>query len=184
MTPPARAAAAPFPHIYLSVEDDAWHVAGDLDVLAWRACAAAFAVAGVAPDGRAVSLLFAADDAIAALNLDHRGKAGPTNVLSWPAYDLAPDAPGAAPPAPPAPFLTPDEDAAEIGDLALAFGVCDAEARAGGVALCAHLTHLILHGALHCLGYDHESDLDAERMEGLERDAMLAMSLHDPYEDA
>jgi probable rRNA maturation factor len=77
----------------------------------------------------------------------------------------------------------PGEAAEEIGDLALALGVCRAEARARGLAFHAHLTHLILHGALHCLGYDHVDDADAARMETLERDAMRAMGLHDPYEE-
>lgn len=171
-----------FPQISVAVEDSAWDEVADLESVAARACAAAFAAAGVVPEGRAVSILFASDDEIADLNRDHRGKAGPTNVLSWPAHDLAPDAPGARPPAPPAPHLMPGEEAEDIGDLALAYGVCASEARARGIALSAHLTHLILHGTLHCLGYDHISDPDAAVMEGLEQDAMRAMGLHDPYE--
>ncbi len=175
---------ARFPVIDAAVEDPAWEEIADLEALAARACAAAFEAAGLDPAGRAVSILFASVHEIAELNRDHRGKTGPTNVLSWPAHDLAPQAPGAIPPAPPAPRLMPGEEAEEIGDLALAHGVCAAEAAARGIALSAHLTHLILHGTLHCLGYDHISDPDAALMERLERDAMRAMGLHDPYEDA
>jgi probable rRNA maturation factor len=174
---------AQFPEVTCAIEAPEWDDVQGLEAIAARACAAAFHAAGVAPEGRAVSILFASDAEIADLNRDHRGKAGPTNVLSWPAHDLAPEAPGDAPPAPPAPRLMPGETAEEIGDLALAHGVCATEARARGIALSAHLTHLILHGTLHCLGYDHISDTDADMMEGLERDAMRAMGLHDPYED-
>ena len=173
-----------FPVIDAAVEDPAWDAVADLEDVAARACAAAFRAAQVAPEGRSVSILFASDDEVAALNRDHRGKAGPTNVLSWPAFDLAPQRPGARPPAPPAPQLMPGELAEEIGDLALARGVCAAEATARGIALSAHVAHLILHGTLHCLGYDHISDPDAALMEGLEQDAMRAMGLHDPYDDA
>lgn len=172
-----------FPQVIAAVEDDAWSETPELEAVAARACAAAFTVAGVPAAGRAVSILFASDAEIADLNRDHRGKDGATNVLSWPAHDLAPDTPGARPPAPPPPRLMPGEEAEEIGDLALAHGVCAREAQAQGIALSAHLTHLILHGTLHCLGYDHISDADAAVMEGLERDAMQAMGLHDPFED-
>jgi probable rRNA maturation factor len=175
--------AQDFPHVVAAIEDDAWNDVPDLEGIAARGCAAAFMAAGVPASARAVSILFASDAEIADLNRDHRGKAGPTNVLSWPAHDLAPDAPGARPPPPPAPRLMPGEGAEDIGDIALAHGVCANEARAQGIALSAHLTHLILHGTLHCLGYDHISHADAAVMEGLERDAMQAMGLHDPYED-
>jgi probable rRNA maturation factor len=179
----AVARAQAFPQIFAAVEDDGWDDVAGLDALAARACAAAFAAAETPPDGWAVSVLFADDGAIADLNAAHRGKAGPTNVLSWPAHDLAPAAPGARPPAPPGPRPMPGETAEEIGDLALALGVCRAEADARGLAFSAHLTHLILHGTLHCLGYDHIGDADATRMEGLEQAAMRAMGLHDPYEE-
>ncbi|MGG7565299.1 rRNA maturation RNase YbeY [Rhodovulum sp. DZ06] len=170
-----------WPRIDLALEDPDWDALPDPEGLLARACAAGFAAAGLSAEGWSVSVLLASDAEIAALNLDHRGKPGPTNVLSWPAHDLAPEAEGDAPPAPPDPDPMPGEEAEEIGDLALAFGVCAAEARTGGLTLADHVTHLALHGTLHCLGYDHISDADAELMEGLESRAMLAMGLRDPY---
>lgn len=177
--PDSAPGAAPL--IHLSVEEEAWSALPDPEALCARAAAAAFRAAGIAPEGWAVSLLLTSDDAVATLNRDHRGKTGPTNVLSWPAWDLAPDTPGAAPADPGAPDPMPGETAEEIGDLALAHGVCMREAEAAGLPLADHVTHLVLHGVLHCLGYDHLTEADAALMEGLESGAMLAMGLRDPY---
>lgn len=169
------------PLILLAQEDDAWDALEGAEALVSRAAAAAFAEAGIPAEGWALSVLLTSDEEVATLNADHRGKAGPTNVLSWPAFDLAPDAPGEAPPSPGAPEPMPGEEAEEIGDLSLAFGVCAREAREAGAPLADHVTHLVLHGTLHCLGYDHIEDPDAERMEAMESRAMLAMGLRDPY---
>ena len=179
----ADAEGISWPEILLEAEGGDWSALGDPALLAARACAAAFAAAEVSPEGRAVSILLTDDAAVADLNRAHRGREGPTNVLSWPAHDLAPGAPGARPPAPPAPMLLPGETAEEIGDLALAAGVCAAEAAAARIPLADHVTHLLLHGTLHCLGYDHISDPDAVLMERLETEAMQAMGLQDPYRD-
>ena len=119
-----------------------------------------------APSGE-VSVLFTDDEAVRALNRDWRGKDAPTNVLSFPAE--------------PVPGL-PDE-AQPLGDLALAWETCRAEAAARGVDALDHTTHLLLHGLLHLFGYDHRNGAEARVMEGLEARAMHALGLHAPYEE-
>ena len=112
-----------------------------------------------------VSVLLTGDEAVRALNRDWRGKDRPTNVLSFPAE--------------PVPGLPDDHQ--PLGDLALAWGVCAAEARARGVPVLDHATHLLLHGLLHLLGYDHTSGEEARVMEGVEARAMSVLGLHAPY---
>jgi probable rRNA maturation factor len=94
-----------------------------------------------------------------ALNARFRGKDAATNVLSFPA-------PGAD---------------AGLGDVALALGVCEREAAEQGKTLADHLTHLTAHGVLHLLGYDHESDAEAEAMEARERAILAGLGVADPY---
>lgn len=107
------------------IEDDRWTQA-ELGPLAQRAEAATLTHLGFDPDLCEVSLLACDDARIAVLNADFRDKANPTNVLSWPAEDLAPDAPGDAP-WPPEP--EPDGTFA-LGDIAIAYDTCAREAQA------------------------------------------------------
>lgn len=159
------------------IEEVRWEAAG-LVALADRAVAATLGHIGLDPDTCLVSLMGGDDARIAALNADFRGKPSPTNVLSWPAEDLAPDTPGAAPVAPDP--GTPD-DPAELGDIALALETCQREADAAGLPLDHHVLHLIVHGTLHLLGYDHVHDADAARMEGLEVAILATLGVADPY---
>ena len=71
----------------------------------------------------------------------------------------------------------------ELGDIAIAFETCQSEADKAGLSLVDHTTHLIVHGVLHLLGYDHVRDQDATLMEGLETDILGSMGLDDPYRD-
>jgi probable rRNA maturation factor len=147
--------------IEVEVEDVAWTSA--LPNAAPVVERAASAVLNrIAPDDPAptVAVLLSGDDAVADLNQRFRGKAGPTNVLSFPA---APNPEG------------------QIGDIALAFGVCAREASDQGKTLEQHLTHLVAHGVLHLLGYDHETDGEAEAMEALERSILETLGVPDPY---
>jgi probable rRNA maturation factor len=107
-----------------------------------------------------VAVLLASDDAVKTLNQRFRGKDAATNVLSFPA------AAGAGP---------------HLGDVALAFGVCEREARAQGKRLEDHLRHLVVHGVLHLIGYDHEHPGEAEAMEALERSVLIPLGVADPY---
>ena len=155
--------------IEVIIEDERWSEAG-LEALAPRAAAAAFAHLGL--EGLDAACLGTDDARIAALNAEFRGKQAPTNVLSWPAEDLAPDAPGAVPSPPADP---------EIGDIALAFDTCAAEAAAAGIALSDHITHLVVHGLLHLLGYDHETDADADLMEATEIAILVSLGVANPH---
>jgi probable rRNA maturation factor len=98
-------------------------------------------------------------------------------VLSWPAQPLAPITEGQAPPAPEQGF----DGMIELGDIAIAYQTCAAEAAAQNKPLSAHMTHLIVHGTLHLLGYDHETDADAALMERLEVEILGNLGVDDPY---
>ncbi|AHM04018.1 Metal-dependent hydrolase YbeY, involved in rRNA and/or ribosome maturation and assembly [Roseibacterium elongatum DSM 19469] len=126
----------------------------------------------------AVSLLACDDERIAALNADFRGRPTPTNVLSWPSQERAAPTPGAMPDLPaPGPQGPPEE----LGDIALAYETCAREATEAGNSFEHHLGHLLVHGLLHLLGFDHETDPDAELMEGLETRILARLGVPDPY---
>ena len=124
------------------------------------------------PRGAECALLACDDARIADLNQQFRQKAAATNVLSWPSADLAAATDGGQPHAPSTPAL---------GDIALAFETCRAEARGAGIPFDHHITHLILHGILHLLGYDHISEGDAQIMEGLEIEMLRDLGIDNPY---
>jgi probable rRNA maturation factor len=145
------------------IEDPAWEAAEP------RAAALAeIAAAAVLEHERAaagdLAILLADDARLSALNATFRGKYSPTNVLSFPA---AGDASASETP--------------NLGDIALAFGVCAREAAEQGKSLAHHLQHLTAHGVLHLLGYDHESDAEAEAMEAAERAILAGIGVADPY---
>lgn len=163
------------------IEDARWAEAG-LAALADKAVAATLGHLGLEPDAWEVAVLGADDARLAELNGAFRGKPQPTNVLSWPSEDLAPDTPGAAPHTP---SKGPDGMYA-LGDMALGYETCARESAEGKTpfALDDHLTHLVIHGTLHLLGYDHETDPDAALMEGIEREILARMGIGDDDEDA
>lgn len=166
-----HAAAPPAPMVDLVIEDERWIDAG-LEGMAERAAVATVRYLRIDPVGIVV---MGCDDArIASLNNHFRGKAKPTNVLSWPSVDHAPREPG-APPVPP--------DAAELGDIAISYDTCAAEAAAQGKPFSDHVTHLIVHAILHLAGYDHEVDADAETMEDAERSILAHLGIPDPYRE-
>jgi probable rRNA maturation factor len=150
------------------VEDPRWEALGDPEALARRAVEAALAAAPEAPSGPvSLSLMLADDAALRALNRDWRGKDRPTNVLSFPAPH-----PGGAP------------GPRHLGDVALAYETLAREAEGDGKSLTDHALHLIVHGTLHLVGYDHETEAEAEIMEGLEVEALARLGVGDPYRDA
>ncbi|MGV6849955.1 MAG: rRNA maturation RNase YbeY [Marinibacterium sp.] len=158
------------------IEDDRWSTL-DLARLARRAEAAVLGEMEIDP-ARAETSLLACDDArIAGLNGEFRGRAAPTNVLSWPAADLSPDDPGGRP-HPPEP--DPGGDIV-LGDIALSFDTCAREVAAAGIPAEDHVGHLIVHGLLHLLGYDHVRDADAARMEALEIKILTGLGVRNPY---
>ena len=112
-----------------------------------------------------LSLVLTDDASIRTINAEWRNKDKATNVLSFPAFDIAPgDAPG--------PML---------GDIIIARETVEREAQEENKSFDQHLHHMIVHGLLHLLGYDHEDDEEAEEMEGLEREILHALAIPDPY---
>jgi probable rRNA maturation factor len=165
------------PLVDLRIASGDWRSLPDAAGVADAAARAALAEAGLDAARVEISLLLTGDAEVAVLNGQFRGKPQPTNVLSWPAFPLAPPAPGQAPPLPPL-------DAAAVvplGDIALAQPTIAREAAAQNLAFADHVTHLIVHGVLHLLGYDHGTEPDAELMEGIERHALARLGVADPY---
>jgi len=154
----------------ITVDDDQWAKL-DLATLAHRACVEGLATLGMT-GAYTISLLATNDAQIARLNQEFRGTPSATNVLSWPTEDLAPTAPGLRP------KLPQDHD---IGDIALSYETCVAEATSFDISLHDHVTHLVLHGCLHLLGFDHEHDADATVMESLEIETLAKLGIKNPY---
>ena len=160
------------------IEDDRWNSV-KLAPLCNRAFAAVFADQGISGKGYEVSVMACDDVRIAELNAEFRGKPVPTNVLSWPAHELAPLNAGDAPASPPDVASNPMDS--ELGDIAISYDTCAREAADGKIAFEDHLTHLLIHSCLHLLGFDHETDADAARMEGLETNLLETLGIADPY---
>lgn len=160
------------------IEEPAWEGA-DLSALAERAARAVLEDQEMAAADWEISLLGCDDARIAELNGEFRAKPQPTNVLSWPAQELASEEEGGEP-------WFPEPLAAGagegLGDIALAYETCAREAEAAGKPLAEHVTHLIVHGVLHLLGYDHIRDGDATLMEETEARILARLGIANPYE--
>lgn len=159
------------------IEDARWAAFG-LEALAERAGRATLAILGLPVAGFSISLMGCDDARIAVLNADFRGKPTPTNVLSWPSEERGPEFVGEAPELPD-PGDPDDPD--PLGDIAIAWETCAREAEAQGKPMTDHVTHLIVHGILHLLGYDHIEDEDAALMEALEVRILASLGVSDPY---
>lgn len=160
----------------VACDAEAWGE-GDWDGIADRAVRAAVAASpfGFLASLRLpveVSVKFAEDEEVRGLNAGFRGRDKPTNVLSFPMVqrDLL-EALG----------LGETDGEALLGDVILARGVCEAEAADKGVDVATHAAHLVVHGTLHLLGFDHEDEAQAEEMEQLERGALATLGIADPY---
>jgi probable rRNA maturation factor len=153
------------------IEAPEWEALG-LEPLAETAAAATLAHLGLAADHE-IALLGCDDARIAGLNADFRGKPQPTNVLSWPSDERGAETAGGGP--------LPPEPGEELGDIAIAYQTCAREAEAAGRPLRDHVTHLVVHGTLHLLGYDHEDGQDAALMERLEVEILATLGVADPY---
>lgn len=152
--------------IDVAVEAGAWPAEAELETLVHRAVAAAFAELALSRTGRSeLSVVFSDDRSIQTLNADWRGKDKPTNVLSFPAFPPSGDT--ALPPM--------------LGDIVLAAETVAREAELENKLLENHISHLVIHGLLHLLGLDHETDEEAEAMEAVERAALARLAIPDPY---
>lgn len=161
--------------IAVNIEDPRW--AGlDIETLAQRACVATLTYLQIDPAPFEISILACDDARITDLNADFRAKPAPTNVLSWPAVERA--TPGKHPEKPqPDPQGMPEE----LGDIAISYDTCAREAKQADKPISDHVTHLLIHGVLHLLGYDHISDQDAAIMEALEGEVLGKLGISDPY---
>lgn len=173
---PSRPAA---PDVEVVMEAGAWadHLP-EAETLVGTAARAAYAAGApdafdpAPPDLVALTVVLADNATVQRLNRDYRAKDKPTNVLSFATLDDE-DAP---PPPPGEPLF--------LGDVILAWETVAAEAATQGTPLDHHLFHLVTHGTLHLLGYDHEDDAEAEEMERLEVSVLSAHGIPDPYGEA
>ena len=161
--------------IAVNIEDVRW-AALSIETLAEQVCGDTLRHLQIDPQSFEVSVLACDDARIASLNADFRGKPVPTNVLSWPSEDRA--NPGKTPVKP---GFDPNGMPEELGDIAISYDTCDAEARRADKPILDHVTHLLIHGVLHLLGYDHISDQDAAIMEALEVEVLGKMGITNPY---
>lgn len=162
---PSRAVA----DIDVIIEAAGWENLPEAERLAERAGRAAIAAEN-GPKPASVAVLLTDDAAMQQLNGQFRGKDKPTNVLSFPAPALPAVAGGA--------------ESLFLGDVALGYETCAAEALAEGKSLGDHLSHLVVHGVLHLMGYDHETDAEAEAMEARETAILASLGIADPYAGA
>jgi probable rRNA maturation factor len=157
--------------IDVRVEGAEWprRIGGRLPTALVREAVAATLAAGAPGRPVEIGVLLTDDATVRLLNRDYRRRDAPTNVLAFAVHEDGPaafrDAPGPLP----------------LGDVAIAGGVCRAEATAEGKRLADHLRHLAVHGTLHLLGHDHAAATDADRMEGLERTILASLGVSDPY---
>jgi len=156
--------------------DEEWDSSRSWEQLARKAAQAAIAESAfpqLAETDRAVelSVTLTGDEQVRALNARWRGKDNATNVLSFPMADERD-------------LTRANVDGPELllGDIILAHGVCEAEAAEKGVSVEQHATHLLVHGTLHLLGYDHHEDRDAADMEAREVRALARLGIANPYE--
>lgn len=149
----------------VTIESSEWAaMLPDAEAAAREAARMAWSAAATGASGPAeISILLAGDAAVRDLNRRHRGQDKPTNVLSFPIGDGGDGMP------------------VLLGDVVLASGVVAREASAQGKRIDAHLRHLVVHGVLHLLGYDHETDPDAESMESLEVRILEKLAVPNPY---
>lgn len=151
------------PDLDVQVQSPLWEAEPKAEETVRAAIAAA---ATLVPSGGEVSVALTDNDTIRALNRQWRGIDKPTNVLSFPA-----------------PALKTDGQPPLLGDVIIAYETVAAEAANDALSVPHHLAHLVVHGYLHLLGYDHLTDSEAEEMEALERKILDILRIADPYRE-
>ena len=148
-------------NLEITIEDKDWKTVPSLRKLARQAIKAA-----LVDDDVSISVLFTSDAEISGINKQWRGKAKPTNVLSFPVSAETP---------------VPKGEPRPLGDIVMAYGTILKEAAEQKKPVANHVSHLIVHGLLHLLGYDHEIDAEAEIMEAREVEILKKLGIEDPY---
>ena len=163
----SRPADAPAVAVVIVDDDGDWSSFGDVAAIATE-CAGAVAASPAWTNARpaTVTVALSSDAAVRVLNQRFRGQDKPTNVLSFPAA-------GPVPTAGPRP----------LGDIVLAAETLEREADAMAIPRPHHLRHLLVHGLLHLLGHDHQTDAEAEAMEALEIEILAGFGIANPYAD-
>jgi probable rRNA maturation factor len=151
--------------------DHGWPQTIDWQAVADLAVAAAVRQTSFALDRAEIAIRLTNDAEVHTLNRDYRGMDKPTNVLSFPQY--SPEKIGG--------LGQSDDLEILLGDIVLALDTCEREAADKDITLADHAAHLIVHGTLHLLGYDHQDDGTAEAMEALEVKALASMGIGNPY---
>lgn len=157
----ARALAVARITVDLVADAGDWTALGNAEKVVQRAADAVAAWPGLIDGALEVSIALSSDSQVAVLNGQFRGKAKPTNVLSFPPGKGAP----------------PDF----LGDIVLAVETIGREANEQGTPFADHVQHLVVHGLLHLIGYDHDAASDAERMEALEVALLATLGIANPY---
>jgi probable rRNA maturation factor len=163
---------APFalPITEVLVVAECWQSEPEAETVIQRAIATAAEIADAEIGEAELAVMLTDDTGIRTLNQNWRGIDKPTNVLSFPA--LAPTGPAG-----------PDDAPRMLGDIAIAYETMRREADDEQKPFDHHLSHLAIHGFLHLMGYDHETDDDAEAMETLEQEILAQLGIPDPYAD-
>lgn len=161
-----------FLEIDLAIDDQRWQSIADLQKKCERLCVYVLEKAAypIEQTFSEIFIRFTNDVDIHQINKDFRNKDKPTNVLSFPGYGFVPG----------------DYDVIEIphvmlGDVILAYETIEKEAKDAGIPFEHHVFHMITHGVLHLLGYDHEDDQEAEEMEALEIKILAHFNVKSPY---
>ncbi len=158
-------------HLDADVRDSRWYEKiSDIENLCQKAIDATFQEVRINAREIEISVVLTGDDDVAVLNSQYRDKSGPTNVLSFPVFDTLDEIADVS-----------SEMPAILGDVVIAFETVVREADASGVLIEDHLQHLVVHGVLHLLGYDHISEDQAMIMEFLESKILTLLDVPDPY---
>ena len=150
---------------------DAWNGEPDVDAVIQRAVAITAEMADADTADAELAVMLTDDAGIRTLNSNWRGLDKPTNVLSFPALR------------PPTGVSSADDIPPMLGDIAIAYETARREADEEQKPFDHHLSHLTVHGFLHLVGYDHETDDEAEAMEALEIEILARLGVPDPYAD-
>jgi probable rRNA maturation factor len=159
-----------FPATEVLVVADCWQTEPEAEAVIHRAIEAAAELTDADVGQAELAVMLTDDTGIQTLNSNWRGIDKPTNVLSFPA--LQPEV-----------AAGPDDAPRMLGDIAIAYQTTRKEADDEQKPFDHHLSHLAVHGFLHLIGYDHETDDEAEAMEDLEREILARLGIADPYAD-